>query len=122
MQKQGRAFTLIELVVVIIVLGLLATLAIPRFQKQLERGRAAEAYRMLAEIRTAQEIWKNEHGAYTENLADLGFGGLGGCSPERFFSYYSSGNEAVAERCTANRYIITINLISGNINDDVLRI
>lgn len=47
--------TLIELVIVIIIVGVLASLALPRFFLMIERSRAAEAITNIGVIRQAME-------------------------------------------------------------------
>ena len=55
MGKKNRAFTLTELLVVVIVLGVLATVAATKFSRVLETRRTTEAENMLSVVRTEQE-------------------------------------------------------------------
>ena len=50
-----RAFTLIELLLVVIVIFILATVAIPKYKRVLENNRTAEAEKILNAVRTEQE-------------------------------------------------------------------
>lgn len=50
-----RAFTLTELLVVVIVLGVLAAVAVPKFSRVLETRRTTEAESILSAVRTEQE-------------------------------------------------------------------
>lgn len=55
MKNKKRAFTLTELLVVVIVLGTLAAVAVPKFSRVLETRRTGEAEEMLSAVRTEQE-------------------------------------------------------------------
>ena len=59
-----RAFTLIELLIVVIIVGILATVALPQYTKVVEKARWTEAASMLGSIRKAALIYYAEHGDY----------------------------------------------------------
>lgn len=65
-------FTLLELIVVIIIVGVLAGLAIPRFFRIIERSRAVEAVANLGVIRRAVEMCYVQRGAYDQCVSDDG--------------------------------------------------
>lgn len=67
-----RAFTFIELIFVLVVIGVLAGLAIPRFSHTIEKSRTAEAINILQTLRDAQEVYKLENnGVYTATIGSL---------------------------------------------------
>ena len=49
-----KAFTLIELLVVVLIIGILAAIALPQYEKAVERSRASEAELVLRSLRDAQ--------------------------------------------------------------------
>ncbi|WP_428065729.1 prepilin-type N-terminal cleavage/methylation domain-containing protein [Candidatus Avelusimicrobium facis] len=75
-QLLKKAFTLTELLIVVIVLGVLAAVAVPKFSRVLETRKTAEAERILTALRAEQEhrcvLGKEYHSqtGRTDTLAD----------------------------------------------------
>ncbi len=61
-QKQG--FTITELMIAVVIIGVLATLAIPTFTGYIYKARVTEASNFLGEIKQRQESYRNEFGQY----------------------------------------------------------
>ena len=72
--KAGTApqagFTLIELMIVVIIIGVLAAIAIPAFSSYIQKSRTSEATTFLAEIKQRQESYRSEFGRYASAPAD----------------------------------------------------
>jgi prepilin-type N-terminal cleavage/methylation domain-containing protein len=68
-----QAFTLVELMVVVLIVGILAAVAIPMYTGRLDRGKWTEAKSAAGTIRTAVRTYWVEKGgtAYTGYSADL---------------------------------------------------
>ncbi len=60
-----KGFTLIELMIVVIIIGILAAVAIPMYQVVPERSRATEAVAGLDSVRNALRVYYAEHGSYS---------------------------------------------------------
>ena len=62
-QNTGRlGFTLIELLVVVLIIGILASVALPQYQKAVEKSRQAEAWTTMKSIMDAVKIAQMENG------------------------------------------------------------
>lgn len=64
-------FTLTELLIVVIILGILATLALPMLVKTIEKAKVGEAISNLNLIRTGQKIYFLEYSTFTSSLDSL---------------------------------------------------
>jgi prepilin-type N-terminal cleavage/methylation domain-containing protein len=116
-----RGFTLLELVVVIIIVGILATLGFTQYTKVAEKGRTAEAKAILGQIRTAQIAYNQEYGSYTATIANLAVSVPTAATTTHYFTYSTSDTVATATRCTAGgktpnataAYSITVSYAAG---------
>lgn len=67
MEVRGqRGFTLIELMITIMIVGLLATVGTPMLTDSLERAKSSEARAALGSVRRAMRIHYVEHGTYRD--------------------------------------------------------
>ena len=78
MYRKMRGITLIELMIVITILGILAAVAFPSYQKFMQRAKRNEAKAALLQIATNQERWYLNNNRYTTDMRDLGFPVAGG--------------------------------------------
>jgi prepilin-type N-terminal cleavage/methylation domain-containing protein len=69
--RNSRGFTLVELSVVIVIIGVLAAFAVPRFRNAVERSKAAESFNYLSAVRSAQERYHGRQGTYADLLTKL---------------------------------------------------
>lgn len=69
--KKKKAFTLTELLIVVMVLGVLAAVAVPKFSKVLETQKTTEAEELMAAVRTEQEKRCLLDKPYLADLAEL---------------------------------------------------
>ena len=64
-------FSLVELAVVVVIFGVLAAFAAPRFRASVERSKASQAFNYLAAVQAAQERYHARRGTYANDLDTL---------------------------------------------------
>ena len=101
-KKRVFGFTLIELIVVIIIVGILAALGFTQYTRMVERGRTAEARSVLGSLRTAQQAHFLENGTYVDDIGLLAIEAPDSCTATHYFEYSCADDgTCTADRCTA---------------------
>jgi prepilin-type N-terminal cleavage/methylation domain-containing protein len=68
---KARGFTLVELMVVIVIIGILAAVAIPKFLDATNKAKASEFPTQLTAMYTGEIAYQAEKGTYATTLAHL---------------------------------------------------
>ncbi len=64
MKNRQRGFTLVEVLIVVVIIAILASLIVPRMLMQTEKAKAAEAFQMVGAMKRAAERYYDFHGTY----------------------------------------------------------
>lgn len=72
LKRRTNGFTLLELLVVVLVIGILAAIALPQYQKAVDRSRWTPMLQMERIISRAQEMYYMANGKYASNFEELG--------------------------------------------------
>ena len=69
--RNTKGFTLIELMIVVVIIGILAALAIPRFTQASARAKEKEADGILKQVYTLQQTYYANNGTFAPSVAAL---------------------------------------------------
>lgn len=73
MRERLKAFTLQELLVVLIIIGILTLLVLPNLLPMITKAKSTEAQLQLKHIHTLQKSYFYLHSKYSDDLAEIGF-------------------------------------------------
>jgi prepilin-type N-terminal cleavage/methylation domain-containing protein len=103
-RRDERGFTLIELVMVLVILGILLALALPQYLGTRKKAYLAEADQNLQEMRTQAWLFYVEKGTF------VGFSGTPATSPSWTYSYGTPSATQITMTADAN----AVGPLSGN--------
>lgn len=69
--KKRAGFSLIELMVVIVVIGILAAIAVPLYTSRVAQSRSSDGAAALALVKAKQEVFRSTHFRYANTLDEL---------------------------------------------------
>lgn len=72
MKKLQQGFTLIELMIVMAIIGILASVAMPTYQSYAVRAQVSEGLNLTGPLQSAVAEYYNDYGAYPADNSDAG--------------------------------------------------
>ena len=73
LQKRVKAYTLTEILVVLVIIGILVLLALPNLLPMITKAKATEAKTQLGYLQTLEKNYFYEHSKYSKDLTEIGF-------------------------------------------------
>jgi type IV pilus assembly protein PilE len=87
-RRNKKGFTMIELMVVVVIVGVLAAIAIPIYGKYIKNARLTEATGRIGEVITAAKAWAQDNQDASGNpIWPAGAGGIVDLSATQYFTY-----------------------------------
>jgi len=107
MYKKG--FTLLEVLIVVIIIGILASIALPQYIATIEKSKSAEAATNVGSIRAALDRYWYQNGAITTTISDLDIDNPNNVV-NKLYSYAVTDDGTTA---TTRAYTVTATRTSG---------
>jgi len=112
MYKKG--FTLLEVLIVVIIIGVLASIALPQYTATIEKSKSAEAATNVGSLRTALDRYWYQNGATTTTtISDLDIDDPNGVV-NRLYNYAITANTSTA---TTRAYTIKATRLKAGVED-----
>jgi len=99
-KNTANGFTLLELLIAIVLVGVLASIALPSYLDSVRKGRRSDAVAHLQRVQQAQERHRANNMSYTNDLSSLS-PALSATSPDRYYTVAVTDASASGYTATA---------------------
>lgn len=99
--KKAKGFTLVELVIVIVIVGILSIVAVPIYRGYTRKAMASEGKALLGTIQTSEKVYYAEYARFGGSGTDFANGGL------------TSFHEGLDVDARANKYFTLFSVASN---------
>jgi type IV pilus assembly protein PilA len=79
-RDKHSGFTLIELMVVLIIIGILVAIGLPYFLSRAANAKQSEAQQSISAINKSQTIYRSQHSTFSDSFDKLALGNLNGAN------------------------------------------
>lgn len=107
--KKDSGFTLIELMIAVVIVGILASIALPTYQNYVIKSRRADAFDGLMNLQSKQERYRASNSRYASTLSLAGYG-----STTTYDGYYTLSIRSTS----AVQYAIIAQAVAGKSQAD----
>ncbi|MBU0759987.1 MAG: prepilin-type N-terminal cleavage/methylation domain-containing protein [Candidatus Omnitrophica bacterium] len=93
-----KGFTLVEVLIVVIIIGILAAIGVPQFANSIEKAKGGEARAGLGHMQTGEKVYFAENEYYSTNTSDLDI-----TLSQRYWTFTISSPTSTTYTATATR-------------------
>ncbi len=114
--QRQRGFTLMELMIVVVIVGILSGVAFPAYKAYVDRAKRTEGKAFLMEIAARQERYYFDNNSYATSAVNLGYATT---TPKSDESHYSLTNPIAAggSGSITTSYLLKITTVSPWVDD-----
>jgi type IV pilus assembly protein PilE len=106
--KRVRGFTLLEVMIVCVIVGVLAAIALPAYQDPIRRNNRSAAQQYIQDQANRQEQYRLDARTYAADAATLGYSATPSTvSPHYTVAVANAGNDCTGAAVVAPAYVIT---------------
>lgn len=109
--QRQYGFTLMELMIVVVIVGILSSIAFPAYKAYVDRAKRSEGKAFLMELAARQERYYFDNNSYAANAVDLGYASSTPLSDEGHYSLTNPVSDGDTGSITTS-YVLQINTVS----------
>ena len=117
MNQHQRGFNLIELMITVVIIGILASVAMPSYQRYMLSSNRGEGMSTALDILRAQENYAINNLTYTTDLRQLGYSAVTYVSPDGLYQFSAGtcGTTAIADCVNITATALSTQASDGNL-------
>jgi len=115
--RNSKGFTLVELMIAVAIVSILAAIAVPAYQKQVQKTRRADGIAMMMQIAQQQERYFSKNFSYAASLTDLGYAATPTASDEGHYNVSTNSPGGCTAGTVLSCFTVSAVAVGNQLND-----